>query len=297
MKPEEAWTAIERVEVAVEAVRAFDREIQFSILGFNLCRELASWTAVAACLLPPGGSWTRNEAVLGGHLVRLFKLLRSWLEQVNAERADLMWVVLRMVSECAINLRFLTKGGETVINDYVTYSLQREWRLLDELETNIGRRGGTELPIERRMRRSIMRTFERSEVDPKNRPPKPIRHWGGMDVKQRAVALDMERAYMAVFSGPSESVHGNWGDLLRHHLNWTEHGFEPNTESSPTERPQPFFAVGTIAATAVIDYLRHLGSAQLDHPITQLADLVERMRVADGLHEQYLQNRPRKSSA
>lgn len=139
---------------------------------------------------------------------------------------------------------FPHKGGESVINDYVRYSLQREWVLLAEIEANIAERGGTELPIERRMRNSIMRTFTLSEVDPESRPPKPIRHWGGKDLRQRAASLGIEKAYLAVFGGPSESVHGNWGDLLRHHLKSTERGFEPNTKSSPMTRSQPFYAVG-----------------------------------------------------
>jgi hypothetical protein len=296
MTPEEAGAGIERVEVDVNAILAFEREIQFSILGFNLCREVASWVAVAACAIPSRRQWSRNEAVLAGHVVRLFKLLRSFLDQIKAERADIMWVVLRMTSECAINLRFLTAGGERVIEDYVRYSLQREWHLLDEIEANIAERGGDELPIEGRMKRSIMRTFNRSEVDHRNPPARPIRHWGGMDLRRRASSLGLERAYLAVFSGPSENVHGNWGDLLRHHLKWTEHGFEPNIESSPMKRPQPFFALGTIAATAVIDYLQQVDGVLLSDAITRLKDLVDRMRVADELHEGYLQKRSSRRS-
>ena len=120
MTPEEAWADIERIEVDAKVVSEFDREIRFSILGFNLTRELASWTCVGACVMPPAGGWTRDEAVLAGHAVRLFKLLRSLLDQVNNERADLMWVVLRMASECAINLRFLIKHGQQgVVDNYV----------------------------------------------------------------------------------------------------------------------------------------------------------------------------------
>lgn len=291
MTPEEAWSGIERVDVDIDVLRSCEREIQFSILGFNLCREVASWACVAACVVPPRGGWSRNEAVLAGHSVRLFKLLRSLLDQVNGERADLMWVVLRMASECAINLRFLIKGGEPVIDDYVRYSLQREWALLAEIEANVLERRGEELPIERRMKNSIMRTLRLSEVDPQNRPPKPIRHWGGKDLRQRAASLDIETAYRAVFGGPSESVHGNWGDLLRHHLTYTDRGFAPNTESSPMKRPQPFYAVGRIAAVAVAEYLVHLDSSAMGHAIEQLDDLVRRLQVADSLHEEYLQRR------
>jgi uncharacterized protein DUF5677 len=196
-----------------------------------------------------------------------------------------------MASECAINLRFLIKGGKPVIDDYVRYSRQREWTRLAEIEANVVERGSEELPIERRMKNSIMRTFRLSEVDPQSCPPKPIRHWGGKDLRQRAASLGIEKAYLAVFGGPSESVHGNWGDLLRHHLKCSDRGFEPNTEPSPMKRPQPFYAVGRIGAVAVAEYLRHLGSSTMGHAIEQLDDLVLRLQVADGLHEKYLQRR------
>jgi hypothetical protein len=292
MTPEDTWADIQRVDVDVDAVRLYDREIKFTILGFNLFREVTSWACVAACVIPPTRGWSRNEAVLAGHAVRLFKLLRSLLEQVNGEKADLMWVVLRMASECAINLRFLIKGGESVINDFVRYSLQREWALLLEIETNIAERGGTELPIERRMRTSIRRTFKLSEVDPESRPATRIRHWGGKDLRERAASLGIEKAYLAVFRGPSESVHGNWGDLLRYHLRATEHGFEPNTEASPMKRPQPFYAVARMAAIALVDYLQHLDPSAMRYAIEQLGDLVRRVEIADSLHEEYLQRRP-----
>jgi len=141
------------------------------------------------------------------------------------------------------------------------------------------------------MKRSIMRTFSQSEIDPLSRPANRIRHWGGMDLRRRADVLGLERAYRAVFSGPSESVHGNWGDLLRHHLKWSESGFQPNTESSPMKRPQPFYAVAMIAARAVADYLQHMDPRTFAHAIEQLEDLVARVELVDSLHEQYLQRR------
>ena len=136
-----------------------------------------------------------------------------------------------------------------------------------------------------------MRTFAQSGVDPSDRPPARIQHWGGMDLRQKARALDFEKVYLAVFAGPSESVHGNWGDLLRHHLTWTDGRFVPNTDSSAMKRPQPFFAVTVIGARAIVEYFQRLDSIRFRLPIEQLRDLVSRAELADALHEQYLQRR------
>lgn len=115
-----------------------------------------------------------------------------------------------------------------------------------------------------------------------------------VDVKSMLFAGTTERSsfpFSVSTCLASESVHGNWGELIRHHFKSTERGFEPNTESSPMKRPQPFFAVGRIGAIAVVEYLQHLDSSAMRHAIEQLEDLVQRVQIADSLHEEYLQQR------
>lgn len=293
MTPSEAWADIERVEVDPSAVAAFDRGTQFSAIAFDLARETASWACVAACTSPSERGWSRSEAVLAGHSVRLFKLLRAFLEQVSQERADLAWVVLRMTSECAINLLYLLNDHTGELSDsYVRYSLQHEWRLLADIEANVQARGGAELPIERRMMRSISRMFMQSAVDPASRPPRWLRHWGGGDLKHKAAAVGLERAYLSVFGGPSGSVHGNWGDLLQHHLIAEDDGsFKPNLEVATMKQPQPFLAVSTIAVRAVAQYLAHVDSREFAPALQQLDDLLARVDAVDGLHEEFLKRR------
>jgi hypothetical protein len=289
MTPDEAWQDIERIPIEPSEIRLFEREIQFSTLAFGMVRETAGWTCVCASLMPPSGTWDRNHAILTGHAVRLFKLIRSLLEQVVQDRAELAWVVLRMAAECAFNFRYLvTNASPDLFDSYVSHSLRHEWELLSEIEQNAAARGSA-LPIELRMQRSILATFEKSDVDPKNKPAKHPRDWGGKNLRDRARSMGLDDAYRAVFSGPSRNVHGGWRDLLQHHIDCRGRGeYVPNFEVAKMRRPQPLLAISKIAVPALAFFLLSLKAKELLPALDALHDLEERVETLDFLHEEFL---------
>jgi Family of unknown function (DUF5677) len=289
MTPNEAWQDIERIPIDPSEIRLFEREIQFSTLAFGIVRETAGWTCVCASLMPASGTWDRNHAILAGHAVRLFKLIRSLLEQVVQDRAELAWVVLRMAAECAFNFRYLvTNASPELFDSFVTHSLRHEWDLLSELERNTLARGTT-LPIELRMRRSILRTFEMSGINPKDKPAKHARDWGGKNLRERARSMGLDGAYRAVFSGPSRNVHGGWRDLLQHHIDCHGKGqYVPNFKVAKMRRPQPLLAISKITVPALASFLLSLKAKELLPALDSLQDLDERIETLDSLHEEFL---------
>jgi hypothetical protein len=69
---------IDAVAVDDDDIAAYTSENQFNALTAALLKEVASFVCVAACVLPTDTKvWSRNQAIYGGHLVRLFKLTRS----------------------------------------------------------------------------------------------------------------------------------------------------------------------------------------------------------------------------
>jgi uncharacterized protein DUF5677 len=283
---------IERVEVSEDAASLFVREGQYLELAFNLLRETGQWVCVASCLsVGDRPIWNVRQAVIGGHLVRLFKLIRLLLETVNTDRAELMWVLLRLASECVINLRYLLlDNSDEVVQSYLHQSLQHERELKHVIERNIAARNGERLPIEDRMLGSIAKAFEKSQVREDDLPVPRIRHWGGKNAFEKAEAIGLEDAYLAVFGGPSRNIHGGWRDLLEHHLVCEAPGqFAPNLEFSSVRRPQPIFATASMIVPGLIDYVDHLAVGQLAIVREKLLDLYGRILLADRLHEAYLQ--------
>lgn len=295
--------SIDPVVVNESELRSSDEEAPFFRLAFDLLRETSQWACVLASVnygIRP--TWDIRQAILGGHLVRLFKLNRSLLDNVNDKRGELIWVVLRLSAECVINFSYiLANPSDETFLSYLQHSLQHERDLLTRIEKNIEVRGGVSLPIEARMRKSIMRAFEKSQIAVDSLPQKRIRDWAGKNLFQKAESLGLDQAYFAIVGGPSRNVHGGWRDLLEHHLHSAIDGqFTPDLEFSELRRPQPLFAIASIAVPALDRYVRFLGAPELERVRPPLADLHGRIRLGDRLHEEYLQrwpNRPPDSAA
>ena len=138
-----------------------------------------------------------------------------------------------------------------------------------------------------------MRAFERSQVTIDSLPEKRIRDWAGKNLFQKAESLGLDQAYFAIIGGPSRNVHGGWRDLLEHHLKSDVDGeFTPDLAFSELRRPQPLFAMASITVPALDMYVRFLGAPELERVRPLLAELHRRIRLADNLHEEYLQRRP-----
>jgi hypothetical protein len=289
---EDTVASIEKTPVVPEAIAAFtDSEDHFE-LSFNLLREATQWSVILGGIsIGDHPTWNRNHAVVGGHVVRLMKLLRSFMDEVNERREEIAWVVLRMTAECIINLRYLIANYcDALIESFVYQSLQHERDLLEVIATNVTGRGGTVLHIEARIRRSIERTLAASQVSIESIPQKRIRNWGDKNLFQKATALNLGDAYLAIFGGPSRNVHGLWGDLLRLHLEPAGPGqFRPRLNFSKFRQPQPLFALALLTTEALLDYASFLGLQVVDVVGPKLYDLIDRLHLADSLHEEYLQ--------
>jgi hypothetical protein len=284
------FPAIERVTVDPVSIAAFSREWDFMILASELLREVASYVTVAACTLGPAPAWTRDQAAVGGNMVRLFKLLSAFLDQTVQKKMETSTILSRLTFETIVNVRYLIANfSPEMIDTFVRHSLRHERRLRDRIEANIKERGGVVRQIEERMLKSIDRAARIAgvaldSVDLKDRAP-----WGGKDLRQKAAVVGLEEAYLAVFGGMSHNVHGLWHDLYHFHLETDENGaFTPNLDWG-RPRPQPLFALGHLAITAVSDFVIFIGGeTTFDHLREQLRDLGERITSVDEAHESYL---------
>lgn len=236
MSPSTDIPSVERVEVDPKKVRAFDDENDYTGLGVDLLVEVGSYVCVAASILPPPPQrWNRHEAVLVGHLVRLYKLISALLDQTCQHRRETTFIFARLAFECIVNTMFLIKNDRPeVVASYIEYSLRHEERLRDRIRANIAARGGETLPIEERTLRSIDSAASRSGVDlDQINPPQ---NWGGKNTFEKAKEVGLENAYLGAFAGPSHSVHGNWHDLLEYHLDFESDGYFPELR---WHRPRP----------------------------------------------------------
>jgi uncharacterized protein DUF5677 len=148
---------VKRVEVDLDKIAAFKTEEEFTGLAVSLMIEVASYSCIAAATLGASPSWDRDRAAVGGNMVRLYKLLDSFLDQTSRRREEITSILGRLIFETAVNIRYLIANfSKELIDSYVKHSLRQERRLFGLVQANISKRGSM-LPIADRMLKSIDR--------------------------------------------------------------------------------------------------------------------------------------------
>ena len=206
-----------RTKVNIKEIKKFDSEDQFMSLAVELFKEVCQITALLSCTyrLDQDGNprkWTRNEAILGGLMVRTSKLQLALLEQICQKRLEITFIIDRCLSESLINLKYLLqRDNDNLFEEYIEYSLREEKRLLKRIEENITK-PGHELPIESRMIHSIRQAFKTSSFTPEQVDETKWKPWGEK-IYERAKSIGMEDTYFP---------YGNaWGVHYRSYSGWT----------------------------------------------------------------------------
>jgi hypothetical protein len=283
---------IKTTDVSAHRIAAFASEEDFNGLSVELLIEVGSYACVAGNLLPAGTNrWNRNQAILGGHIVRLYKLISALLDQTCQHRREIAFILARLAFECIVNLRYLIKfaNDESIFDSYIAYSLRHEKRLYERIQENISLRDGKELPVETRMIASITRTAKASGVRLEDLSVSRPKEWADKNFYQRTEALGLGELYLGSFGGPSASVHGGWMDLLGMQLisHDDDRSFTGRFSWSHP-RPQIADTIALLATTGIKDYFNYLSEGPTDILDEKLDGLFGRIQEAMRAHESFL---------
>lgn len=172
----------------------------------------------------------KDDAVVGGNLIRLIKLNTSLLQNVCERKTEICLILNRCLAETAINLKYLLmEDEERVKRNYIKYSLITEKELWEVIKSNIEERPEEIWNIEKRMQKSIQNSFDKSdfELEDINRSSK----W--KSIKSRANAVAGEMFYNVYYGIGSHSIHGNWQDILVNNLDRVENSFKLHIDWQP----------------------------------------------------------------
>lgn len=217
---------LKQTKVDEKIISTFSDNDQFLEVTLNLFKELNSHIKCLGLIVPETGRWETKQAVLGGQIVRLYKLNCAIYEQALENRLEICYILSRLVYETVVNLRFLIKKPE-LCNNFIAFSLKPEKRLRDNIMKNIKNNEDKIKPIERRMLDSIKFDFDCSGISVEEYTNTLSDKWIYKDInkKQKRTFSDkleeigiVQDAYEAIFGLPSHSVHGDWIDSLRFNL-------------------------------------------------------------------------------
>lgn len=290
MTPTTEVPSVNRVEMDDAKIREFKDEHEFTGLAVDLLIEVGSYVCIAASILPPPPHrWNRHDAVVVGHLARLYKLISAMLDQTGQHRRETTFIFARLSFECIVNTMFLLKNDRPeIITSYIEYSMRHEKRLRDRIRAKIAARGGGPMHIEERMLRSIEASAKNSGVDLDSiDPPK---NWGGKNLFEKAKEVGLEDAYLGAFAGPSHCVHGNWQDLLEYHLDVDDDGYRAELEWH-RPRPQLLSTLAHLTIKTLDAYFSHAVGKAGDEIAKMFPDLEERLATFVHLHEEFLARR------
>lgn len=286
---DEVLSTISHVDVSPEQLASAKNEDFFMHLSVELMKETASIVALVAGVMPPDSNqWTRDESIIGGNFVRLAKLLSAHLDQICQKRQEIVFIISRLLFENVVNIKFFIKNASPELFDsYVKYALRNERKLYDLILKNIENRGGVQLPIEARMLKSIERMAKRSEVKINDVLPDQPKEWGNKNFYKRTKDVALESTYLGLYGGSSRSIHGNWTDILDHHLEYSESGFSPKFDWG-RPRPQQILPIAQLILETTKEFLIYSGSSP-DAPIIHRIDSVfTNVKETDLAHEKYL---------
>lgn len=282
-----------RTPVIVEEIRKYTDEDQFTTVSVELLKEVCQITSLLAGTyrLDDQGTprkWTRNEAIIGGLMMRTSKLQMGFLDQICKNHLEIALIISRSLTEGIFNIIYLlNKNQEKLYDEYVIYSLKTEYDMLNRINQNIEKRG-SKLDIETRIIKSIEHAFDISQISIDQVKNRKRETWG-KSIYERLKAIGMESMYLVFMGLASHSVHGNWQDLIDHHLYFQDGQFSPKIKWS-VARPEAILSVSILSIEANKWYLEKVIEESSDNKrLKELNDdVLVRTRVLDELHEQFI---------
>jgi len=264
----EALSALElpRFSESAESLRAARTDrTPFDVAGWELIARagMIGEAVIAATGQLPDGSYralSLDEALNGGLLVRLTKLLRALFDSTQTD-SEAHQILARCAGETAINLRWLLRFGKPehykrLRAEAFVILLRTANKVGDEDVEDPVLRGTGNLVTEIVARELRDAGLERGDV------PKRTGQWGGT-LRQRFEALDEDGLYDAFFSTHSDYVHGSWHELRTFHLRSVEGGYALDLTYGGLT-PSAMYETARLVLHAVDDYVDQMPVAGLD---------------------------------
>jgi len=268
---------------------SFQRNDDF--MGFTL--ELMNY---ALYLLRVGASLAPNErvanigfskqkAIVVGHLVRLAKLYEGLLVHISKHQAELAAIFARLIFETAVRMEYLMKSNKKSFRSFVFISYRAEKEMLEDLSDKAKNR--PLIKIEKRMMRKIKSRLKKDEISIGELMNNKNWKLDGKDFRSILKHLGRGLTYSYVFGSASHSIHGDWHEISLHHLEKDGRYYQPKLDYAAPD-PRLACPLTQVCLEVLLAYLKW-SKCDPDEMISPVVlKLLELNQAVDIAHENML---------
>lgn len=274
---------MKRIVTQLEAVDSWLEQVPVDIssltkgelmeISVDLMNHTLFLLKLTCSLAPPGidtsHGYSRNRAIVAGHMIRLTKLYEGLLMHVAANQGELAAIFNRLIFETDTRMAYLMKARNSSFRSFILSSYKPERENLADLAAKASTR--KLIPIELRIRRKIRARLRRDGISLAEL--KANRHWhlDGKNFRGLMKDAGIDAWYSYVFGSASHSVHGDWYDISCLQLIKKGRHFLPKIEF---DRTDPRYS-GPMTQIALASAARFLTWNKTD-PLKSLRRLIEK---------------------
>ncbi|MFC4602733.1 DUF5677 domain-containing protein [Rhodococcus kronopolitis] len=286
-----ALASLPTYDVRFAELEAATSEVPFVEAGFGLLGQSLKYLYLTACMYKverPDGM-DRNEAIVVGQLVRMYKLVHAILGKAQQDRGgDQHTAVARQFLEGVSVIEYLTQdiADGMRFDAYVQDGLIAEKEFAKVVATEVAERDGKRWEIEDRLDTSINGTFRRAGVDKDALPGRKRIAFPNVETRLNLIGPTMYGLYRASSGG----IHGTWNDIGNNHLTMNGDKFHPDFEPNAV-RPQIFTSMALWGTRACLVYVKSYLPDCYSRLQPRMGSQIETVAKVDELHEKWLNSR------
>jgi hypothetical protein len=229
--------------------------------------------------------YTKNRAIVVGHIVRLIKLYHSFTTHIGKRELQIAYIMSRLIYECIIKMEYLLSAKRSTFKSFILSSYRSEKETLENLDRIKSQR--PLMNIEKVIIKKIKSRLRKDRIS--LRQLKANKNWklDGKDFKQILVSLKKEVDYPFLFGQGSSFIHGNWYEMSIFNLTKKGRYYLPDIDFS---NPDPRIALPVTIASlqSANDFLTWNKSDPEKYVRSIIQNLVGKTKV---LYHQYCEGK------
>lgn len=229
--------------------------------------------------------YTRNRAIVAGHMVRIVKLYEGLLSFVAGRKLELAAIFTRLVFETAFKMEYLMQAKKSTFRSFILTSYKSEKEILSDLDAK--RKKRPLIPIEKRMMKKIKSRLRKDRISIESLMK--TRNWNldGKHFRRILEDLGLGHTYPYSFGSSSHPIHGDWYDISLYHLQRSGRYYMPKLAY---DDPDPRLVCPI--TIFCLDRLLHYIEWSRGDPNNQVSPVISKLRqltaTLDAAHEQML---------